>query len=207
MTQILTFDDLVAHGIKSGAECYDGMPWSFEFAGRQVTHENDKCYLMMTVGGIRKITPDDLLVVDGLEISVCPVADVVALARKEKESEFEFLKHCPFCGPKQPALSIQQNPGFGKTSYFVFCGKCCTSSGTYRTRREAARRWNLRNGEDTDNLREAVKPIVEFIRRFDAKPVPQNFDEFYGIHSGTEHEATLKLSDMRRIATIYGGQR
>lgn len=47
-------------------------------------------------------------------------------------------------------------------------------------------------------LREAAEPIVEFIDKFDAKPIRMH-DEFYAIHVGTEWEARLRLSDFARL--------
>ena len=43
----------------------------------------------------------------------------------------------------------------------------------------------------------ALKPLAEFIRAFDAKPI-NLADEFYAIHAGTEWEASLRLSDLRK---------
>jgi len=44
--EAVTFDELVAHGIAAGANLHNGIPWSFDFAGHRVTHENDDCYLV-----------------------------------------------------------------------------------------------------------------------------------------------------------------
>lgn len=40
------FEDLVAHGIAQGVPLIDGMPWSFDYQGHHVTHENNNCYLI-----------------------------------------------------------------------------------------------------------------------------------------------------------------
>ena len=42
----VSFEELVEHGRKSGAPIINGMPWSFDFEGFAVTHENDDCYLI-----------------------------------------------------------------------------------------------------------------------------------------------------------------
>lgn len=42
----VSFDELVQHGIDSGAPLTRGMPWSFNFIGHPVTHENDDLYLI-----------------------------------------------------------------------------------------------------------------------------------------------------------------
>lgn len=56
----ITFDELVAHGVASGAPIINGMPWSFDWQGQPVTHENDDCYL---IGSLR-VERGDVLVAD-----------------------------------------------------------------------------------------------------------------------------------------------
>ncbi len=51
-----------------------------------------------------------------------------------------------------------------------------------------------------ERLKQALEPVAKFIEAFDRKPIKMH-DEFYGIHTGTEFEASLKLSDLRAIAT------
>lgn len=50
--------------------------------------------------------------------------------------------------------------------------------------------------------KEVLKPVVVFIKAFDAKPISQVGDGFYGIHAGTEFEATLHLSDLRAASSL-----
>jgi hypothetical protein len=52
---------------------------------------------------------------------------------------------------------------------------------------------------ENDRLREAAKPIADFITAFDAKPLRQVVDEFYGIHAGSEWEASIRLSHFRAL--------
>jgi len=52
---------------------------------------------------------------------------------------------------------------------------------------------------ENDRLREAAKPISDFITAFDAKPLRQVDDEFYGIHAGSEWEASIRLSHFRAL--------
>jgi hypothetical protein len=52
---------------------------------------------------------------------------------------------------------------------------------------------------ENDRLREAAKPIADFITAFDAKPLRQVNDEFYGIHAGSEWEASIRLSHFRAL--------
>ena len=60
--EAITFDELVQHGIEAGANIHNGMPWSFQYAGHPITHENDKCYLIVTLEGTMNMTPDDMLI-------------------------------------------------------------------------------------------------------------------------------------------------
>lgn len=46
VTRAVCFERLVEHGKLSGAPIHNGMPWSFEYMGLPVTHENDDCYLV-----------------------------------------------------------------------------------------------------------------------------------------------------------------
>ena len=41
-----TFDEFVQYGLAKGAKPVNGMPWTFQFDGMPVTHENDNCYLI-----------------------------------------------------------------------------------------------------------------------------------------------------------------
>lgn len=47
-------------------------------------------------------------------------------------------------------------------------------------------------------LMEALRPFAEFAERFHAKPLRGLADELYTIHTGTEWEAALRLSDCER---------
>lgn len=58
----ITFDELVAHGKARSAALVNGMPWSFDYKGHPITHENDKCYLIPTLEGTHNMTPADMLI-------------------------------------------------------------------------------------------------------------------------------------------------
>ena len=58
----ITFDQLVAHGIASGGNVVNGMPWSFTYNGHAITHENDDCYIIPTLEGSMKMGRDDMLI-------------------------------------------------------------------------------------------------------------------------------------------------
>lgn len=62
----ITFDELVQHGRDSGANIVNGMPWSFSYLARAVTHENDTRYIVDTGrdGVSLNMCPGDILVAD-----------------------------------------------------------------------------------------------------------------------------------------------
>lgn len=65
VVEAITFDELVAHGKLNCGMHWDGktgMPWSFSYAGHPITHENDECYLIPTMEGTMKFTPNDMLI-------------------------------------------------------------------------------------------------------------------------------------------------
>jgi hypothetical protein len=60
--EAITFDELVAHGKTHTASIVNGMPWSFDYKGHPITHENDGCYLIPTLEGTHNMTPADMLI-------------------------------------------------------------------------------------------------------------------------------------------------
>lgn len=74
----ITFEALVAHGLANGANVVNGMPWSFNYEGQPITHENDDCYLIPTLEGTMKFQRGNMLItgVNG-EIYPCK-ADIFA---------------------------------------------------------------------------------------------------------------------------------
>ena len=70
--EAITFDELVEYGKANGGNIVNGIPWSFNYKGQPITHENDECYLIPTLEGIMNLTPEDMLItgVQG-DIYVC----------------------------------------------------------------------------------------------------------------------------------------
>lgn len=60
--EAITFDELVEYGRKHGANIVNGMPWSFEYRGQPITHENDRCYLIPTLEGTMRMDAGDMLI-------------------------------------------------------------------------------------------------------------------------------------------------
>lgn len=78
--EAITFDELIAYAKNKyiagfGGNIVDGIPWSFEYKGHQISHETDTCYLIPTPEGIMNFTPADMLItgVNG-EIYPCKIA-------------------------------------------------------------------------------------------------------------------------------------
>lgn len=66
--KMITFDELVKHGLENGANVVNGVPWSWEINGKSVTHENDGRYIIETVDGNKNFDRGDKLMafIDGL---------------------------------------------------------------------------------------------------------------------------------------------
>ena len=81
--EAITFDELVKYGKENGANIVSGMPWSFEYAGHPITHENDECYLIPTPEGVMKLTPQDMLIT-GVKGEIYPCKLDIFLASYEE---------------------------------------------------------------------------------------------------------------------------
>jgi hypothetical protein len=63
VVEAITFEELFEHGLMHcGANQFNGMPWSFDYNGHPITHENDECYIIPTLEGSMHFTPDDMLI-------------------------------------------------------------------------------------------------------------------------------------------------
>jgi hypothetical protein len=61
--EAITFDELVKYGLQHcGKNQLNGMPWSFDYNGHPITHENDECYLIPTLEGTMKFALQDMLI-------------------------------------------------------------------------------------------------------------------------------------------------
>lgn len=65
-----TFEQFIEYGKNNSANIVDGMPWSFQFYGHPVTHENNDLYLITSTyppirfsrGEIIEVVGDKLVV-------------------------------------------------------------------------------------------------------------------------------------------------
>lgn len=62
VVEAITFDELVAHGREHAESMVDGVPWSFQYQGHPITHENDDCYLVPTLAGHLRFERGDMLI-------------------------------------------------------------------------------------------------------------------------------------------------
>lgn len=60
--EAITFDELVAHGKANSDNIVNEMPWSFDYKGHPITHENDQSYIIPTLEGLHNMTPKDMLI-------------------------------------------------------------------------------------------------------------------------------------------------
>lgn len=67
---IMSFNELIQNGLLNGANVNSGMPWSWKINGKSITHENDNCYIIETIDGIKRFERGDFLIVSptGLKI-------------------------------------------------------------------------------------------------------------------------------------------
>ena len=69
--EAITFDEFVQYGKEHTDNLVNGMPWSFEYKGHPITQENNECYLIPTLEGVRAFTPADMLIDVAGEIYPC----------------------------------------------------------------------------------------------------------------------------------------
>lgn len=60
--EAITFDELVAYGLAHTTNIMRGMPWSFDYGGQPITHENDDCYLIPTREGTMRFNRGEMLI-------------------------------------------------------------------------------------------------------------------------------------------------
>ena len=127
--EAITFNEMTQFAVDSGAEIVNNMPWSFEYKGHQITHENDECYLIPTLEGVHNMTPEDMLItgVQG-EIYPCKL-DIfkqtysVSAANSEQEVEKEIKEK----GLTAPRLTPELiDSAIADKTFHVFDTTCLT---------------------------------------------------------------------------------
>ena len=68
--RMISFNELIQHGLNNGANVVNDMPWSWKINGKAITHENNHCYLIETIDGFKRFEHPDKLIAfgDGLKI-------------------------------------------------------------------------------------------------------------------------------------------
>jgi hypothetical protein len=70
--EAITFNEFVEYGKNISDNIVGGLPWSFNYNGHYITHENDECYLFDTLEGTERMTPKDMLIT-GIEGEIYPI--------------------------------------------------------------------------------------------------------------------------------------
>lgn len=60
--EAITFAELMEHARNSGANIVDNEPWSFQYKGHAITHQERGVYIIPTLEGDYRMTPDDVLI-------------------------------------------------------------------------------------------------------------------------------------------------
>ena len=96
--EAITFDELLQYGRENGSNIVNDMPWSFNYKGHPITHENDECYLIPTLEGTHNFTPQDMLItgVQG-EIYPCKIDIFEATYEKVEEDINNSTINCSEC--------------------------------------------------------------------------------------------------------------
>lgn len=81
--EAITFDELVEHGKKIVEVLHNGMPWSFDYKGHPITHENDNCYLIPTLEGTMRFDRGDMLIT-GVKGEIYPCKPDIFAATYER---------------------------------------------------------------------------------------------------------------------------
>lgn len=84
--EAITFDELVEYGKANGANIVNGMPWSFNYNGHPITHENDNCYLIPTLEGTMRFDRGDMLIT-GVKGEIYPCKGDIFQATYEAVNE------------------------------------------------------------------------------------------------------------------------
>jgi hypothetical protein len=82
VVEAITFEELVEHGVKSGAPICYGMPWSFSYGGHPITHEHDDCYLIPSLEGVMRFERGAMLIT-GVKGEIYPCAGDIFAATYE----------------------------------------------------------------------------------------------------------------------------
>lgn len=91
--EAITFDELVKHGIQEGEEgranVVNGVPWSFDYKGQPITHENDDCYIIPTLEGNMHFNRGDMLIT-GVNGEIYPCKKDIFDKTYEEWDEYDY---------------------------------------------------------------------------------------------------------------------
>lgn len=83
--EFITFDEFIEYGKNQpDANIVDGIPWSFNYKGVNITNENEECYIIVTRIGHYYFTPNDYLITDEL-------GDIYPVSKGYFDSLYEII--------------------------------------------------------------------------------------------------------------------
>ena len=91
--EAITFDELLEIGKSQGAALYGDaqVPWVIEYAGVNITHETDDCYLIPTLEGVHQMRRGDMLIT-GVAGELYPCKSAIFSATYERVDEGEMME-------------------------------------------------------------------------------------------------------------------
>lgn len=60
--EAITFEEFIEYGKATAKYTVNGIPYSFDYKGWGVKRETDECYIIPTLEGMYRFTPDDMLI-------------------------------------------------------------------------------------------------------------------------------------------------
>lgn len=89
-----SFEEFIAYGIEVGGNIVNGMPWSFQFEGRPVTHENDNVYLINDGNRTLRFNRGDTLIYQDGRLTVDAALAQQAEPVRRAERPAPCARHC-----------------------------------------------------------------------------------------------------------------
>lgn len=67
--EAISFQEFIDYGKRNTENIYNGIPWSFDFLGRKVTHETDDSYIISSYDGTNLLfTKNQMLLIENNEL-------------------------------------------------------------------------------------------------------------------------------------------
>ena len=86
-----TFQEFIEYGLDRTDNIVNGLPWTFDFYGYSVTHENDDCYLLVKHNRTIRFTKGEIM--QFCEKCCDTMNCSIAIVEKEKEVKGKIIKY------------------------------------------------------------------------------------------------------------------